>query len=124
METINRQQILDSAQYWVARTQISLFRLAVDFMHQHNMNRKQLAEYLGVTPGYVTQLLNGDYDHRLSKFFELALAFGVVPEIKFTPVQSLSMGTQVNIATTQTIAPQPRQHRKWAKPHNGQPLQI
>lgn len=81
---MNREEILNSAQYWTAKAQVSLFRLAVEFMQQHNLNRKQLAQYLGVTPGYVTQLLNGDYDHRLSKFFELALAFGKVPEITFT----------------------------------------
>lgn len=84
METINRQEILASSQYWVAKTQISLFRLAIDFMRKHNLNRKQLAEYLGVTPGYITQLLNGDYDHRLSKFFELVLAFGAIPDVRFT----------------------------------------
>lgn len=30
--------------------------------------------------------MNGDYDHRLSKFFELSLAFGVIPQIDFIPV--------------------------------------
>lgn len=83
MEAMNRQQILNSAEYWTAKMQISLFRLAVDFMRKHNLNRKQLAQYLGVTPGYVTQLLNGDYNYRLSKFFELALAFGTIPEVNF-----------------------------------------
>lgn len=27
------------------------------------------------------------YDHRMSKFFELALAFGMVPQIDFVPVE-------------------------------------
>ena len=48
------------------------------------MNKAQLAEYLGCTKGYVTQLLNGEFDHKLSKFVELSLAIGKVPEIRFT----------------------------------------
>lgn len=43
-------------------------------------HKSQLAEYLGVSKGYVSQLLNGDYDHCMSKFFELALAFGMAQE--------------------------------------------
>lgn len=41
----------------------------------------------GVSKGYVTQLLNGDYDHRMSKFFDLSLSFGVIPVIDFIPVE-------------------------------------
>ena len=55
-------------------------------MKETGRNKTQLAEYLGVSKGYVSQLLNGDYDHRLSKFFELSLAFGVIPQIDFIPV--------------------------------------
>ena len=40
--------------------------------------------------GYVSQLLNGDYDHRMSKFFELALAFGMVrKEKRIVPIVSI-----------------------------------
>lgn len=49
-------------------------------------NRTQLAEHLGVSKGYVSQLLNGDYDHKLSKLVELSLAFGYVPKVDFVPI--------------------------------------
>ena len=53
-------------------------------------HKSQLAEYLGVSKGYVSQLLNGDYDHRMSKFFELALAFGMVrKEKRIVPIVSI-----------------------------------
>ena len=54
-------------------------------MKETGKNRKELAEHLGVTKSYVTQLLNGDFDHRLSKFVELSLAFGYVPKIDLIP---------------------------------------
>ena len=50
------------------------------------MNKTQLAEYLGCTKGYVTLLLNGDFDHKLSKFVELSLAINKIPEISFSDV--------------------------------------
>ncbi|MBF1425942.1 MAG: hypothetical protein HXN41_09370, partial [Prevotella histicola] len=35
---------------------------------------------------YVTQLLNGDFDHKLSKFVELSLLIGKIPEFTFTDI--------------------------------------
>lgn len=58
----------------------------IQFMSENNMNRTQLANYLGVTKGYISQLLNGNYNHKMSKFFELCLAFGVAPVIHYVPL--------------------------------------
>ena len=59
-------------------------------MAETGRNKSQLAEYLGVSKGYVSQLLNGDYDHCMSKFFELALAFGMVrKEKRIVPIVSI-----------------------------------
>ena len=45
-------------------------------------------EYLGVSKGYVSQLMSMEYDHRLSKLVELSLAFGFTPEIDFKRIPS------------------------------------
>lgn len=86
---MDRKEILGSPEYWTSKTQLELYGCAMKFMKDTRRDRTRLAEYLGVSKGYVTQLLNGDYDHRLSKFFELALAFGYVPKIEFVPVAEL-----------------------------------
>lgn len=86
-KTMERKEILNSPEYWTAKTQVDLYSQAQKYMEKTGKNKSQLAEYLGVSKGYVSQLLNGDYDHRLSKFFELALAFGVVPQIDFIPIE-------------------------------------
>ena len=83
---MDRKEVLKSPEYQTAKTQIELYNQAESFMKETGRNKTQLAEYLGVSKGYVSQLLNGDYDHRLSKFFELSLAFGVIPQIDFIPV--------------------------------------
>lgn len=84
---MTREDIIKNPGYWTAKTQLDLYSCAEEFMKSRNMNRTQLAEYLGVTKGYVSQLLSGDYDHKLSKLVELALAFGVVPKIEFQPIE-------------------------------------
>lgn len=83
---MGRERILKSPGYWITQIQITLYNCAMAFMKDNNKNRTQLAEHLGVTKGYVTQLLNGEYDHKLSKLVRLALAFGYVPKIDFIPI--------------------------------------
>ena len=83
---MTREELLKSPGYWTAGLQMELYRQILAFMESHHMNKTQLAEYLGCTKGYVTQLLNGDFDHKLSKFVELSLAINKIPEISFSDV--------------------------------------
>ncbi len=83
---MTRERILQSPAYWISKIQIALYNCAEKFMSANSMNRSQLAAHLGVSKGYVSQLLNGDYDHKLSKLVELALSFGFVPTIEFKPI--------------------------------------
>jgi len=66
---------------------MALYECAGKFMKRKGLNKKQLAEHLGVSAGYVSQVLNGDYDHRLSKFVELSMDFGYIPKIQFVPIE-------------------------------------
>ncbi len=83
---MTREDILRNPSYWISHIQTSLYNCAEEYMRRNNLNRTQLAEKLGVSKGYVSQLLNGDYDHKLSKLVELALAFGMIPEVEFKPI--------------------------------------
>ena len=85
---MTRADLLKSPNYWTASIQAALYGCAEKYMAENGMNRSQLAEYLGVSKGYVSQLLNGDYDHKISKLADLALKFNVVPHFDFRPVQS------------------------------------
>lgn len=80
---MDRKQLLSSKEYWLSKIQIELFNQVSNYLENNNMNRSELAKELGVTKGYVSQILNGDADHRISKIVELSLAIGLVPDIKF-----------------------------------------
>lgn len=84
---MKREDLLRNSGYLTTKIQLDLYKCAEDFMQRNNMNRTQLAKYLGVSKGYVSQLLNGDFDHKLSKLVDLALAFEMVPDIRFKPIE-------------------------------------
>lgn len=100
---MDRKDILKSPDYWTSHIQMELYQCAEKFMQENGLNRSQLAEKLGVSKGYVSQLLNGDYDHRLSKMVELSLAFGYVPKIDFIKIDkyvySQKIKPSINIMT-------------------------
>lgn len=86
---MERKDVLKSVDYWTTKIQLDLYQCAVAYMQKSGKNKTQLAKHLGVSKGYVSQLLNGDYDHRLSKMVELSLAFGFVPNVSFKHVEDV-----------------------------------
>lgn len=80
---LTRDELLKSKEYWLANIQNQLFNHIEDYMKKEGLNRSSLADQLGVTKGYVSQVLNGDFDHRLSKYIDLLIATNVVPVINF-----------------------------------------
>ena len=82
---ITNKELIETPEYWITRIQLDLYTQLQNYMKENGLNRTQLAEKLGVTKGYVTQILNGDFDHRLSKMVELSLAVGLIPKMEFIP---------------------------------------
>lgn len=79
-----------SPSYWTQLIQILLFNHVEEYLKKTGMSKKDFASRLGVSKGYVSQILNGDFDHRLSKLVELALASGYVPKLDLVPIEMAS----------------------------------
>ncbi len=97
---MKREELLNSPEYWTTKIQVELYNQVEKYMLENKLTRTKLAEKLGVTKGYVTQLLNGDFDHRLSKLVELSLAIGLVPQFCFEAVDTYVKSQSVKNATT------------------------
>lgn len=82
---ITNDELLETPEYWTTRIQLDLYSHLNDYMNANGLNRTQLAKKFGVTKGYITQVLNGDFDHRLSKLVGLSLAIGLIPQLEFVP---------------------------------------
>lgn len=80
---MNREELVGSREYWITKIQLDLFNQIKNYMTENQLSRTQLAEKLGVTKGYISQILNGDFDHKISKLVDLSLAIGKVPQIDY-----------------------------------------
>jgi len=84
---MTHDELIATPEYWEAKIQIELFQKVELYLKDNKINRTELARRLGVSKGYVSQVLNGDYDHRISKFVELSLFVGYKPVVNFEPIQ-------------------------------------
>lgn len=85
---MKREELLRTKEYWMVQVQGNLFEAMQNFMTKEGINKTQLADKLNVTKSYVTQVFNGDFDHKISKMVELALACDKVPLINFVDVDA------------------------------------
>ncbi len=84
---MTREELLRSKEYWVFQIQNGLFNVIENYRKNKNINKTQLAQELGFHKSYITQVLNGDYDHKVSKLVELALASGSVPIVSYVDLK-------------------------------------
>jgi transcriptional regulator with XRE-family HTH domain len=83
-----RKELLKSKGYWITKIQIDLFAQIKIYLEKNKLSKTAFAKQIGVTKGYVTQVLNGDFDHKVSKLVELSLAIDKVPVITYQDVNS------------------------------------
>jgi len=86
---MKRDKLLKSKGYNLAKIQNELFRQLNEYIKKKGITRTQFAKELGVSKGYVSQVLNGEFDFKLSKLVELSLAIGKIPEIKFSSLEEV-----------------------------------
>jgi transcriptional regulator with XRE-family HTH domain len=84
---MKREDLFRHKEYWVVQIQNDLYGIIEEYMKKNGINRTQLAEKLNVTKGYITQILSGDFDHKVSKLVELALASGKAPVLHFVDLE-------------------------------------
>ena len=75
--------------FWLERIRHTLFAAIDSYMERKNLNRTELANEIGCTKGYISQVLNGNFNHKLEKLVELSLAVGLAPKIEFTDLDQI-----------------------------------
>jgi len=80
---ITRKELLSSKEYWLEKIQNELYHYLVNYMNEKKINQTQLAKELNVTKGYISQVLNGNFNHSIKKLIELSLAINKVPLVEF-----------------------------------------
>jgi transcriptional regulator with XRE-family HTH domain len=77
------EKLIQTPEYWMETIQNELYRQVKKFLDEKGITQTQLAKNLKVTKGYISQVLNGNFNFTLSKLIELSLAVGVVPDLEF-----------------------------------------
>lgn len=77
------EELVATETYWLTIIQNTLFNEVEEYLQNNQLTRTKFAEQLGVSKGYISQILNGDFNHRLSKLVQLSIAIGKVPILEF-----------------------------------------
>jgi transcriptional regulator with XRE-family HTH domain len=109
---LSNTELMKTPEYWVEVIQNRLFEEVHNYLSKEQMTQTQLAEQLGVSKGYISQILNGNFNHTLRKLVEISLAIGVVPDVNFKKVRatnsekrSYSFRKQMNADTEKNTTP-------------------
>ena len=91
--------IMSSAEAWEDQLQNTLFRAFVEYQETHNLNRTQLAEHLGFSKGYISQILNGNANLSLKNLAKLSVKLGVAPILRFQDLDSWIKQNKIEVIT-------------------------
>lgn len=106
----------NEADFWTGKIQLELFRLIRNHLETTGLSQNKFAEQLGVSKGYMSQVLNGDFDHRLSKLVSLALAVGKVPIIQYEDIEKViaeARGEYTALSPAYSSTPQKVELNNW-----------
>ncbi len=78
-----REELLKAEEYWFETLQNSIYRMVAEYIQKEGINQTQLAEMLGVSKGYISQIMNGNFNYTLKKMIELSLALKKAPVFEF-----------------------------------------
>ena len=84
-----KNSLYSSPEFWENYIKSELFSVIEDYMINHKLNRSGLAAKLGFSKGYISQILKGSGDHKISKLVELSTAIGKAPYIYFKDLDNV-----------------------------------
>jgi len=77
------EDLIQYPDYWMEKIQNEIYHLLKEYQRKHNLNQTQLAKKLGFSKGYISQILNGNFNHSVKKLIELGLVLDKVLNIRF-----------------------------------------
>lgn len=84
-----REELIKTPEYWFETIQNEIYRQLAEYMEVNNISRTKLAEEMKVSKGYITQILNGDFNCSLRKLIELSLFIDKAPVVEFKSIESV-----------------------------------
>jgi transcriptional regulator with XRE-family HTH domain len=105
------EELVKRPEYWLETIQNEIFRQVDSYLKENKMSQTQFAGQLGVSKGYVSQIMKGEFNYTLKKMIELSLAVGKVPVIVFKPLAEI-----ISIESERVYSPKTPLLNKVAEP--------
>lgn len=86
---LKHEELVNKPEYWLENIQNEIFRQVTAYLKDNNLTQTQFAKQLGVSKGYVSQIMKGEFNYTLKKLIELSLAIGKAPVIDFKPLAEI-----------------------------------
>ncbi len=80
---LKQEELTNRPEYWLETIQNEIFRQVTSYLKDNHMTQTQLAIQLGVSKGYISQVMKGEFNYTLKKLIELSLAVGKAPVVSF-----------------------------------------
>jgi len=97
-----REELENRPEYWLETIQNEIFRQVTAYLKDNNLTQNQFAEQLGVSKGYVSQIMKGEFNYTLKKLIELSLAVGKTPIIVFKPLTEIITADSEEVSYPET----------------------
>lgn len=86
---MNVKNLRQEPDYWLEGIQNEIFRQVEAYLEANQLTQTQFAEELGVSKGYVSQILSGNTNLSMKKLVELFLSIGLGVELKVVSVEKM-----------------------------------
>lgn len=83
-----KERLVRGEVYWMETIQQAIHEALLAYMEKHDLNQTELGKNLGFTRGYVSQLMNGNFNLSQKKIIQLLLKMDMVPDLRIRTVDS------------------------------------
>lgn len=97
----SKKEIIKSPSYWLEKTQNEFYRQFISYMAENRKNQNDMAKLLKVTKGYVSQILNGNFNPTLKKLIELSIVINKIPKIEWQSFDEYMFNSSIENETIQ-----------------------
>lgn len=99
---LKRDELINKPEYWLETIKNEIFRQVTAYLNDNKLTHNQFAEQLGVSKGYVSQIMKGEFNYTLKKLIELSLAVGKAPVIVFKPLTEIIPTENEEVSSPET----------------------
>jgi transcriptional regulator with XRE-family HTH domain len=91
---LKQEEIVKRPEYWLETIQNEIYRQVSTYLKENKMTQTQLAMQFGVSKGYISQIMKGEFNYTLKTLIEISLAVGKAPVIAFKPLGEINQTEQ------------------------------